>query len=388
MTRFAPGASARARVTITPAVAAGFAELSGDDNPIHLDAGQARAFGHPRQVAHGAFLLAVVSRLIGTELPGPGAVWMGQSVEWHRPVYVGDEITVSVTLGRVAAGGEILLLDLAAENAEGSQVMTGQAKVKAGERVAGTPAPTDGARVALVTGGSRGIGAAIVRRLARDGCEVALNFRRDVKAAEALARECADAGARVTPFAADVADPDAAAAMARAVEARCGRLDVIVHGATPALLDRPVADITFSDIEPFLRTYLGGALALVGAAAPGMQARGFGRLVFLGTSALHGSPPPRMAAYLTAKHALWGLVRSLAVELGPHGITSNMVSPGLTVTDLTAHVPLRAKEVEARTNPLRRLPAPEDTAELVCFLTRPEAGYLNGLDLPLTGTPV
>jgi len=242
-------------------------------------------------------------------------------------------------------------------------------------------------KVALVTGGSRGIGAAIVRRLARAGYGIALNFRHDVKAAETVARECAETGAAVTPFAADVADPDAAAALARAVEARFGRLDVVVHGATSTLLDRPAVDLTYRDVEPFLRTYLGGALALVGAAAPGMQARGFGRLVFLGTGYLHGSPPPRMAAYLAAKHALWGLVRSLAVELGPHGITSNMVSPGLTITDLTAHVSLRAKEVEARTNPLRRLPSTEDTAELVCFLARPEAGYLNGVDVPLTGAP-
>jgi 3-oxoacyl-[acyl-carrier protein] reductase len=313
---------------------------------------------------------------------------MGQSVEWQHPVYVGDEITVEVKVSRVAAGAEMLLLDLTASNAEGRTVMTGQARVKAGERVGGTGGPEEGAKVALVTGGSRGIGAAIVRRLARAGCAVAINFKSDAKAAEALARECADDGATVMPFAADVADPDAAAGVARAVEARFGRLDVVVHGATPPLLDRPAAELTYGAVEPFLRTYLGGALSLVGAAAPGMQARGFGRFVFLGTSALFGSPPPRIGAYLAAKHALWGLVRSLAVELGPHGITSNMISPGLTVTDLTAHVSLRAKEVEARTNPRRRLPVPDDTAELVCFLARAEAGYLNGLNLPLTGAPV
>lgn len=384
---FRVGMSAAARVTVTPAVAAGFAELSGDSNPIHLDAAQARAFGHPQPVAHGAFLLAVVSRLIGTELPGPGAVWMGHSVEWQGPVYVGAEVVVEVVVGHVGAGGAMLLLELKASDAEGRTVMTGQAKVKVGEKVGGEERPAGRPKVALVTGGSRGIGAAIVRRLARDGCDVAVNFKSDGNAAEALARECSDR-ATVIPFAADVADPDATAALARAVEERFGRLDVIVHGATPRLLDAPTASLTYDRVEPFLRTYLGGALSLVGAAAPGMQARRFGRLVFLGTAALFGSPPPGMAAYLTAKHALWGLVRSLAVELGPHGITSNMISPGLTVTDLTAHVPLRVKEVEARTNPMRRLPAGEDAAELISFLTLPEAGYLNGLNLPLTGAPV
>jgi len=388
MTRFGAGMSAAARVTVTPAVAAEFAALSGDSNPIHLDAEQARAFGHPHPVAHGAFLLAVVSRLIGTELPGPGAVWMGHSVEWQHPVYVGDEIVVEVTVSRVAAGAEMLLLDLSARNAEGRAIMTGQARVKVGERVGGKDGPSEPAKVALVTGGSRGIGAAIVRRLARAGCDVAVNFKANAGAADALVRECSDGGSTVLSFAADVAEPDAAAALARKVEERFGRLDVVVHGASPPVLERSADALSYADVEPFLATYLGGALALVRAASPGMQARGFGRFVLLGTAYLFGSPPRHLAAYLTAKHALWGLVRSLAVELGPHGITSNMVSPGMTITDFTAHVPLRVKEVAARTNPIRRLPLGEDTAELVSFLVQPEAGYLNGLNLPLTGAPV
>lgn len=386
--RFHVGRSAVARVVITSAVAEGFAALSGDSNPIHLDPEQARAFGHPQPVAHGAFLLAVVSRLIGTELPGPGAVWMGHSVEWHHPVYVGDEVVVEVTVSRVAAGEEVLVLELKASTAQGRTVMTGQAKVKVGERVGGKEGPSETARVALVTGGSRGLGAAVVRRLVRGGCDVAVNFKSDAHATEALVRECSGGGSTVMPFAADVADPEAAIALARAVEQRFGRLDVVVHGATPPLLDAAADALTYAQVEPFLKTYLGGALSLVGAATPGMRERGFGRFVFLGTSYLFGSPPRRMAAYLSAKHALWGLVRSLAVELGPYGITSNMISPGLTVTDLTAHVPLRFKEVEARTNPMRRLSTSEDTAELVYFLAQAEAGYLNGLNLPLTGAPV
>src|SRR5262245_48784873 len=177
--RFHAGMSATARVTITPAVAAAFAELSGDSNPIHLDPAQARSFGHPRPPAHGAFLLAVMSRVIGTELPGPGAVWLGHSVEWHHPVYVGDEITVEVTVNRVAAGAEMLVLDLKASTAGGRTVMTGQARVKVGERVGGDEGSPERASVVLVTGGSRGIGASIVRRLAGAGCDVAVNFKSD-----------------------------------------------------------------------------------------------------------------------------------------------------------------------------------------------------------------
>jgi 3-oxoacyl-[acyl-carrier protein] reductase len=95
-----------------------------------------------------------------------------------------------------------------------------------------------------------------------------------------------------------------------------------------------------------------------------------------------------MAAYIAAKQSLWGLVRSLALELGPQQITANMVSPGMTVTELTADVPVRIKEAEARKVPLRRLALPEDVANTIAFLASDSGGYLSGVNLPLTGGPV
>lgn len=94
-----------------------------------------------------------------------------------------------------------------------------------------------------------------------------------------------------------------------------------------------------------------------------------------------------MGAYVAAKEALWGLTKGMAAELGPSGITTNMVSPGVTVTDLTAFVPARAKEVAARTSPMRRLATSQDTAELVAFLASTAAGFINGSNLPVTGGP-
>ena len=96
-------------------------------------------------------------------------------------------------------------------------------------------------------------------------------------------------------------------------------------------------------------------------------------------------PPPRWAAYASAKMAAWGLLRSMALELGPKGIRCNAISPSLMNTPFTRDVPLRMKQVEAASNPLRRLCTVEDVAKAVAFLCGPEASYINGVNLPVTG---
>ena len=167
-----------------------------------------------------------------------------------------------------------------------------------------------------------------------------------------------------------------------------GPLDVIVHGASPMVRPTNVEELGYALIELYLKTYLGGALALVSDASPGMRERRFGRFIFLGTSYMFGIPPEGVGAYLPAKYALYGLVRCMATELGPAGITTNMVSPSITVTDFTADIPARVKEVEARKSPMRRLATVRDTAELAGFLASDAAGYMNGENLPVTGGPI
>lgn len=366
-----------------------FADFSGDRNPIHLDPEEAKSYGYPRQVAHGAILVSLLSKMIGTEVPGPGAVWMSQSVEWLAPILVGDEIEVVVTVENQSAGAGVLCLNIVATSQKGETVMRGTAKVKVAERLTRANASADSTtRVALVTGGSRGIGAVIARRLAASGMTVAVNCRDSPISAEQVVQEIRAAGGAAEAFGADVGDQSAIANMVREIVHSFGQLDVVVHGASPVIHPAKIDGLGYRDIEPYLRVYLCGGLGLVASASPGMADRKFGRFIFLGTSYLFGIPPAGLAAYVVAKHALWGLVKCMAAELGPLGITSNLLSPSITVTDLSAEVPVRVKEVEARKSPMRRLAMPQDTAELVAFLASDAAGYINGANLPVTGGPI
>jgi len=383
---FTAGLRFEQRVELTPQVVRAFADFSGDVNPIHLDTTAANTFGYARPIAHGAILVSALSRLIGMEVPGPGAVWMSQSMEWLQPVFVGDSVDLVVTVDSVSHAARLLHLSVVATSLD-VQVMKGQAVVKIADKTETAAAAAPTTRVALITGAGRGIGAATARALAAAGWTVAVNYRQSADAAADLVAEIVNSGGTARAFRADISDPAQMASLVRDAESMFGRVDCFVHNATPAIQSVKVESASLDECLPYLVAYSGAALAGVRALVPGMRERGFGRLIFMGSSAMYGIPPAGWAPYVMAKESLWGLVKAMAGELGPSRITANMVSPGLTVTELTDGVPARAKEVEARRSPMRRLATPGDTAALITFLASDAAGFINGAHLPVTGGP-
>jgi 3-oxoacyl-[acyl-carrier protein] reductase len=263
--------------------------------------------------------------------------------------------------------------------------MTGSGQVKISPRLSGQAPAAAGTRVALVTGGSRGMGAAIAARLAADGCTVAVSYHRDTAAAAQVLVAIRQHGMNGSVIQADLAAPGEGTRIVRQVLAEHGRLDVVVHSATPPIRRVDIAHASYQDVQVFLAVYLAAAIELVTSASPGMSDSRFGRFIFLGTSYMFGTPPAGLGPYVAGKEALWGYAKSLAGELGPKGITTNLVSPGMTVTDLVSDLPARVKEVEAHKSSLRRLATVDDAAGLVAFLASDAGGYLNGLNLPLTG---
>ncbi len=388
--RFRPGMVFSEEVTLSPALVESFAQFSGDRNPLHVQADAAREYGFARPVAHGAIQSAIVSKLIGMQVPGHGAVWMNQSMEWMRPAFVGDTIRVEAEIESVSAGAETLNLVLRATNQNKEELMKGSARVKVASKLAGDTSGTESKepRVALVTGGSRGIGAAIAQALAAAGVQVAIACKSNRTAGDEVVRQIVSAGGRAHCYLASLENPGAGNELVRQVQADFGRLDILVHAATQPVGPLAVNEITVDHLRSFQRLHVEAALEMIQEATPGMTERRFGRCILMGTSAMFGQPPMRMGAYVAAKQGLWGLVRCLALELGPQQITVNMLSPGITITELTADMPQRVKEAEARRVPVRRLAVPEDVAQAAVFLASEAAGYVNGQNLPLTGGPV
>lgn len=379
------GAEVVLRELITAELVDATASVTGDFNPVHVDAKAAKEIGASRPVAHGVILLGLLSRVIGMHLPGPGSIWFSNDVEFLAPVYTGDEIELRVRVSRVSAATSVVVLDVTARRLPDTQVMRGTAKVRVANRVANRGVSmTNEERTALVTGASRGVGKAIAISLGRAGLAVGVNYRTDEAGARDTVKAITTTGGRAEPICGDVATQAGAASTYDAAMAALGRIDVIVHNATPPIVLKLYADTTAEDFRAYFDTYVLGLHELVQRTLPQMKSRGQGRIIAILSSAT-AEVPPKYSAYIAGKEALHGFCRALAVELGPFGITVNTVSPSMLVGPRTDELGVAGREILARRTPLRRLGTGEDVARTVSFLASADAEFISGANVPVTG---
>ncbi|MGD9497676.1 MAG: 3-oxoacyl-[acyl-carrier-protein] reductase [Armatimonadota bacterium] len=243
-------------------------------------------------------------------------------------------------------------------------------------------------RVALVTGASRGIGAAIALRLARDGHDLAVNYvedptRDNAAEADAVAEQIRALGVEALCVAADVTDREAVADMVDYVAARVGSIDVLVNNAG-ITRDRTLRKLEPEDWDAVIGVNLTGAFNCARAVVGGMSERGWGRIISISSVvALMGNFG--QTNYAASKAGLIGLTRSLAREVARKGVTVNAVAPGFIDTEMTRAMPedVLAKVREAI--PMGDLGAPEDVANAVAFLASDEARYITGHVLSVNG---
>jgi 3-oxoacyl-[acyl-carrier protein] reductase len=380
------GDTARMTKHITARDVEAFAALSGDYNPLHVDEAFARGTSFRKPVAHGMLLASYVSTLIGMHLPGPGALWTRQSFRWPAAVFAGDTIDLTLRVTHKSEGAGALTVEVKAVNQNGKTVMEGEGCVMLLERRKRGRDRALSRRVALVTGASRGIGAAIARALGEAGACVAVNYLRGEEHAAEVSRDIAAAGGQSFPLRADIGDAEAIAEAVERVRREFGRpVDVLVNNACPAPAPRAFLELNWDEVQALFDVQVRGAFVCCQAVLPGMLEHRSGRIVNIGSVMSTGVPPSLWSAYVMAKSALRGLTRSLAAEYGPHGVRVNMVSPGMTETDSIAAVPERLRRVQAMQTPLRRLGAAEDVAKAVVFLCAEGGEYVTGADIPVCG---
>ena len=238
-------------------------------------------------------------------------------------------------------------------------------------------------KTVLITGGSRGIGAAAVRAFAQAGYAVALNYCRSRDAALRLAEELTAQGHTVLPVQADVSDPDQVRHMVDNVLENFCQLDILICNAGTAWRGL-LCDLTDQDWHRLRGTDLDGVLYCCRAVYRHMVSRKQGRI--LTVSSMWGrSGASCEAAYSAAKAGVIGLTQALARELGPSGITVNCVAPGVIDTEMNAGLTPEDLQALSEETPLGRLGTPEDVARALLFLASPEAGFLTGQVLGVDG---
>jgi 3-oxoacyl-[acyl-carrier protein] reductase len=337
-----------------------------------------------------------ISTVIGTKLPGTGALWVSQNMEFLLPVRLGDVLTISATVVKKHERERLLELDTRIVNQNQQLILTGVGKVKV--LVAAEPeaarAADERPRVAIVTGGAGGIGKAICQRLAADGFDVVVNYRGQADRAAQIVSEInaavAGGGAdkrlgRALAVQADIATEAGAQALYAAAVKEFGAVSVLVNNASPRINPKPFGATGWDDVQQQMDVQVKGAFLMTGAVVPEMGARKWGRIVNITSQVLDGAPSVTWTGYAMAKGALQVFSNYMAAELGPQGITVNCVSPGMCETTLIGDIPEKAQLMIARQTPLRRLAKPTDVAAAVAYLVSDDAGFITGDTIAVNG---
>lgn len=240
-------------------------------------------------------------------------------------------------------------------------------------------------KTAIVTGASRGCGAAIALRFAREGAAVVVNYAHDAEAAEAVAGRITAAGGRAIAVAADVADAGAVNAMAETARRMFGgRIDVLVNNAFPGFLGGTVGESSWEAFSIAWEVIAHGTFNCCQAVLPTMAGQHYGRIINIGTTSIWDLNEAH-APYITAKGALVTLTRSLARDYGRFNITANMVTPGLVWTNLDAPQPAAHPSPHAQRAPLGRITTADDVAKACVFFASELADFITGANLPVCG---
>jgi len=364
-----------------------FVGLTGDDNPLHVDAEFASRTTFKEPVVHGMLAGSLVSTLIGTQLPGPGALWVRQEFRFLGPVRVGDNLTITAVVVAKHQREQTIDLDIVANVTGRGSVLRGKGTVMVlnlqdQDNTANVIKP---ARRALITGATGAIGSAIARSLSADGFHVIVHSNRNLKNAMVLQEELSKDGKICDVFQCDLLNAENVEKFSQDLVGRFGIIDTLVLNASSAIDDTDLLNTQSARINETIAMNLISSLSLIQDFMPGMKKQGWGRIIGVSSDVVHVQPTKGWFSYTVGKTALEALVRQAAIEFGHFGVTSNLVAPGMTDTSFVSNIPARMRQVVAQTTPNRRLANTTDIASAISYLCQSDSGHINGQTIRING---
>ncbi len=370
-----------------------FALLTGDYNPLHVDLDFAKTTLFGKQVVHGMLTASFISTIIGMHIPGPGALWTSQTLNFLHPTYIGDLITVSAKVKAKSHATRMIAIEIEIYNQNKTKLISGESTVRMLDVPQKKRIPFEmmnnenlpDSKVILITGGSRGIGAATAKLLASQGHSIVINYIHSEYEANKLTQEIQENHGKAIAIKGDVAIESDVANIFKLTESTYGAINAVVHCASPMPIPQTFEEIEWKTFENHFDVQIKGAYHCAKYALPKMKLVADGAFVFVSSVFAEGVPPSQQTPYVTVKAALSAMARSLAVEYGPKGIRVNVVSPGLTQTEMIANIPDKVKILTKMNTPLRRLADVDDVAETINFLISRAARHITGENIRVCG---
>ncbi|TNJ62250.1 SDR family oxidoreductase [Paenibacillus hemerocallicola] len=239
-------------------------------------------------------------------------------------------------------------------------------------------------KVAFISGGGRGIGAAAALTLARQGAKVVVNYVRQADSAQAVVDRIRHAGGEAETVKADVRDPEQVKLAMAHIRTTLGDIDILVNNAHVSFVMKPLMEMQWEELAQKMNDEIRAAFTLTKSVLPAMIERNYGRIIYISSNAADVALP-YMAAHGSAKAALNAFAKYVALESAPYGVTANVVSPGLVQTDASGETPEEIKGQIAAMTPLQRVAMPDDISGAIAFFASEESRFITGTCMNVNG---
>ena len=366
-----------------------FVELSGDNNQLHVSEDFARKTSFKKPVVHGKIGASFISTIIGTKLPGDGALWYSQNLEFLLPVRIGDKLEIQATVTKKNDRNNSIEITTDIYNQHAQRVTAGIAQVKIIEdEVTVENTNAENKKVVLILGATGGIGSQVARQLALEGYDIILHYNANKSVAVELKNELRGiTDKKIIVVRANLLDSEEVKEMLFETSRYFQSISALVNASTLGFAPIKLSDLKWKNILSQLEVNVKSNLDLIQNTLPFFEESHYGKIVLI-TSMYTEQATSELAHYITAKHALNGFAKGLAVDLASRGVRINLVSPGMTNTALISDVPEKVKLVTAARTPLKRLAEPKDVADAVSFLVSEKSDFLTGETIRVNGGQV
>lgn len=368
-----------------------FAILSGDNNPLHINREYAEQSGSRDIVSHGMLTSALVSRLIGTKLPGNGSLWLSQDFEFTSAVFPGDLLKVFGKIIRVLTRGELVDIEFEVSNQDAKTVLRGSGRVKLPEtksmsETQRTTLPSSvKSMTALVIGASGSLGSEILSALTSNGVRTLGTFKTNPNKLEDRVSLLTKNGGVCRAIKLDVCKPKEIKQVVTFFDDNWGTPDIIINCSSLPPSGLKIEDTEMESIINHIQSEISGYLAFFRSFRNSMVEKRFGRIISIGTSATSGKAESGWSGYLAAKSASEQVIKSIASEYGVFGITANTISAGLSQTGMSATFAKQAVIAAKAETPSRQLVTHPEVAAFVSYLATNPSNAVNGQVITLDG---